>query len=38
VGRKGGCWRGMELEAARAASENEPWVYEGRLPRFAGRW
>jgi hypothetical protein len=29
---------GMELEARRAPSETEPWSYEGRLPRFAGRW
>jgi hypothetical protein len=30
--------RAMELEAVRAANETEPWSYEGRLPRFAGRW
>jgi hypothetical protein len=30
--------RGMDLKAVRSASETEPWVYEGRLPRFAGRW
>ena len=30
--------RGMELAAVPSASEAEPWVYEGRMPRFAGRW
>ena len=30
--------RGMELEARRAAREGEPWIYEGRMPRFGGRW
>jgi hypothetical protein len=30
--------RGMKLRARRSAREGEPWVYEGRMPRFAGRW
>ena len=30
--------RGMELEAQRGRKAGEPWGYEGRLPRFRGRW
>ena len=29
---------GMELKAIRPAKASEPWLYQGRLPRFRGRW
>ena len=38
VGRNANFRLGMELEARRAAREGEPWIYEGRMPRFCGRW
>ena len=38
VGRNKNFVHGMELKAIRAARETEPWLYQGRLPRFRGRW
>ena len=38
VGRNQNFVVGMTLEAIRPARESEPWVYQGRLPRFRGRW
>jgi hypothetical protein len=38
VGRNGNFVRGMELKALRPERETEPWLYQGRLPRFRGRW
>ena len=38
VGRNQNFVVGMTLEAIRPARESEPWLYQGRLPRFRGRW
>ena len=38
VGRNVNFIRGMEFEAQRGQKAGEPWGYEGRLPRFRGRW
>ena len=38
VGRNQNFVVGMTLEAIRPARESEPWVYQGRSPRFRGRW
>ena len=38
VGRNRNFTPRMELKAIRSARETEPWLYQGRLPRFRGRW
>jgi hypothetical protein len=38
VGRNMNFLPGMELKALRPERESEPWLYQGRLPRFRGRW
>jgi hypothetical protein len=38
VGRNANFIRGMEFEAQRGRKPGELWGYEGRLPRFRGRW
>ena len=38
VGRNRNFTPRMELKAVRPARETEPWLYQGRLPRFRGRW
>jgi hypothetical protein len=38
VGRNENFVPRMELQAVRGATETEPWVFEGKLPRRKGRW
>jgi hypothetical protein len=38
VGRNGNFRPNMEISVRRGASQTEMWVYEGKMPRFGGRW